>query len=82
LGKPYEIHLTCYCEHFGEQHGEPFDKLIGTPWEHIKNNPKQSLPPPQKEKNNWISHECMLNLLIGCMKLSFPKLFIIIFGLG
>jgi hypothetical protein len=25
---------------------------------------------------------CMLSLLIGCMKLSFPKLFIIICGLG
>jgi hypothetical protein len=34
---------------------------------------------PTKEKN-WTSHECMLSLLIGCMKPLLPKLFVTIFG--
>jgi hypothetical protein len=42
---------------------------------------KKSLFPPSKEKN-WIVHECMLSLPIGCMKFLFPKLLVIIFGLG
>jgi hypothetical protein len=43
---------------------------------------KKQLPPgPQKEKTR-AHHACMLSLPIGCMKFLFPKLFIIIFGLG
>jgi hypothetical protein len=36
--------------------------------------------PPQKKKN-WIIHECMLSLPIGCMKFLFPELLVTIFGL-
>jgi hypothetical protein len=42
---------------------------------------KKSLPPLLKEKN-WTPRECMLSVLIGCMTLLFPKLFVTIFGLG
>jgi hypothetical protein len=64
---------------------EHFENLIVTLWEHIwkeaKNNPKKSLTPPPKEKN-WTPNDCMLSLLIGCMKVLFPKLFVPIFDLG
>jgi hypothetical protein len=46
-------------------------KTWGTPWEHIGN--KKWKPPIQpssspKKKNRPPPHECMLSLLIGCMK--------------
>jgi hypothetical protein len=43
------------------------------------------LPSPQTQnlKENKARHlECMLSLLICCMKFLFPKLFVTIFGLG
>jgi hypothetical protein len=47
---------------------------MGTSWEHIENKEKKiPSPPSSKRKNNWISHECMLSLLIDCMKLLFSK---------
>jgi hypothetical protein len=55
----------------------------GTLWEHIgnkeKNKKSRLLPPPKKKLD---THECMLSLLIGHMKLLFPKLVVTIFGLG
>jgi hypothetical protein len=43
-------------------------------------------PPPNTaflfKKENWTPDECMMRLLIDCMKLLFPKLFVTIFGLG
>jgi hypothetical protein len=44
---------------------------------------KKKIPtlPPQGKKN-WTPHEGKLSLLIGCMQLLFPKLFVTIFGLG
>jgi hypothetical protein len=40
-------------------------------------------PPPSPKGKKWTPHhEGMLSLLIGCMKLLFPKLFVTIFGLG
>ncbi len=54
-----------------------------TTWDQgiFKENPSPLAPPhPQKEKN-WMPHECMVNFLIGYMKLVFPKLFITIFWL-
>jgi hypothetical protein len=42
--------------------------MMGTHWEQGKKQKNPSLPAPPKEKN-WIIHECMLSLLIGCMKL-------------
>jgi hypothetical protein len=63
---------------------------LGTLWELDGNTlgtrektQKVTLPrPPWKEKKNWIIHECVLSLHIGCMKFLFPKLFVTIFGLG
>jgi len=54
-------------------------------WEHIGNKEeKQKMPPPPlpPKGKNRAHHECMLRLLIGCMKFLFPKLFVTIFGLG
>jgi hypothetical protein len=58
-------------------------------WEHDENTlgtrlPKKnkSTPPfPLKEKM-YAPHKCLLSLLIGCMKLLLPKLFVSIFGMG
>ncbi len=51
----------------------------------IRTQNKRSLPPspsPKKKNYNWTTpHECMLSLLISCMKLLFPKLFVTVFGL-
>jgi hypothetical protein len=33
-------------------------------------------PPLKKKEKNWINHECMLSLPIGCMKFLFSKLFV------
>jgi hypothetical protein len=41
---------------------------------------KKSLPPLKEE--NWTPHECMLSVLIGCMKILFSKLFVTLFRLG
>jgi hypothetical protein len=44
---------------------------------------KQILSPHPKLKRKKERHfECMLSLLIGCMKFLFPKLFMTIFGVG
>jgi hypothetical protein len=45
---------------------------------------KKTSPPllPQTEKKNWTLQQYMHSLLIVCMKLLFPKLFVTIFGLG
>jgi hypothetical protein len=49
----------------------------GTCWEHVgnKGKNKEILPPPKKTGP-------FMSLLIGHMKLLFPKLFVTIFGLG
>jgi hypothetical protein len=49
----------------------------GTLWE-----PDETHWGQGKEQKNWTYHECMLSLLIGCMQLLFPKLFVTIFSLG
>ncbi len=60
----------------------------GTLWERVENTlrtraePKNSLPPPLVKEKNWSPREGTLSLLIGCMKLLFPKLSVSIFGLG
>jgi len=51
------------------------ENTLGTHWEHGRKQ-KLALPPTSpKKKKNWTLEECMLSLLIGCMKLLFPKLF-------
>jgi hypothetical protein len=48
-----------------------------------KDKKNKKIPSPtsrRRRKKNWTSHECMLSLLIGCMKPLFPKLFVTIFG--
>jgi hypothetical protein len=49
LGKPCEIKLKCYWEHFGEQL-ENLGNLMGTCWE--QGNP---LPPPKKKFGPFMS---------------------------
>jgi hypothetical protein len=60
--------------------------LMETQWEHDTNTTKDPFPPPlppaqKKKKKHWTPHECMLSLLIGCIKLLFPKLFVTVFDL-
>jgi hypothetical protein len=45
---------------------------------------KKVLPLPKRKPQTQKSRhfECMLSLLIGCMKFLFPELFVTIFGLG
>jgi hypothetical protein len=93
LGKPYGIKLRCFWEHLREQLGNLANfkgTHLGTLWEHVgkhignkgKKKIKNPSPPsPSKEKNK-AHHGCMLSLLIDCMELLFPKLFITIFGMG
>jgi len=87
LGKPYGIELRCYhLEHRGEyiweQVGNKRKKqkiLLPRPLLKRKKQ-KILLPHPLlKKKKNCTVHECMLSLLIGCMKFLFPKPFITIF---
>jgi hypothetical protein len=75
-----EVLLGTSCLGGGETTWE-LGNLLGTYFKHIgnKESTKNSLPWPKKKKN---SGPCMLSLLIGCMKLLFPKLFVAIFGLG
>jgi hypothetical protein len=66
--------------------GNNLGNFTGTCSECIGNKEeKQKLtslaPHPQKEKIGVIG-DCMLMFLIGCMRLLFSKLFVIIFGLG
>jgi hypothetical protein len=62
---------------------EPYGNIIGTHWElGKKQNQKECEKQPPPQEKIWTPHECMLNLLIGCMKLVFPNLFVNIFGLG
>jgi hypothetical protein len=73
MGVNFEVLL----EQFGEQLRELFENLIGILWEHdgntlgtrgnFKKKIKSHPTPPQKD-NNWTPCECMLILLIGCMK--------------
>ncbi len=83
VGKPCGIKPRCYWEHLGEWISEHFGNLMGTNWEQRRKPKTPCCPPPraQKEKH-WIVHECMLSLLIGCMKFLFPKLLVTIFHLG
>jgi hypothetical protein len=55
-------------------HWEFGRNIKGTSWD--KRKMKKSPPSPEKTRAN---HECMLSLLIGCMKFVFPKLFVAIF---
>jgi hypothetical protein len=58
--------------------------LLGTLWElgNSSGTYPTPWPPQKKEKRNWIVHECMLSLLVACMKFLFRKLLVTIFGLG
>jgi hypothetical protein len=79
LHKPYGINLRCYWEGLEEttwELGEPYGNTLGT--RKKTKNPPSYLP--QRKKLD--PHECMLSLLIGHMKLLFPKLVVTIFGLG
>jgi hypothetical protein len=75
---------------FGQTIWDKNQVLLGTSWgiwEHLgnKGEKKQKIlvpPTPLKKKKNWIVHECMLSLSIGCMKILFSKLLVTIFGLG
>jgi hypothetical protein len=83
LGKLYGIK----CEWLKEQlrawgiSREHDENMLGTHWEQGRKTKNASPPLPPKGKNR-AHHECMLRLLIGCMKFLFPKLFVTIFGLG
>jgi len=50
-------------------------KLHGNTLETREKTKKMTALPPLKEKN-WIVHECILSLPIGCMKFLFPKLLV------
>ncbi len=58
---------------------EPHGNMKKTCWEHIGNmeDKQKNFPHPTPKGKNKAHHE----LLIGCMKLLFPKLFVTIFGL-
>jgi len=83
--KPYRIKLVL----LGVSGGylwKPDENSMGTWWEHIrtkkKTHPPASPPRIHTQEKDWTPHGSMLSLLIGCMKLLFPKLFVTIFGLG
>jgi hypothetical protein len=70
-----------------EEHIENLVNIVGTHWEFEWNmlgtKEKKSSPGPQNLKEKKSKHfECLLSLLVGCMKFLFPKLFITVFGLG
>jgi hypothetical protein len=68
-----EVLLGTSCE-LGDHH----ENMIGT-----RKKTKNPFPtPPTLKEKNWTLHECMLSVLIGCLKLLFPKLFVTLFGLG
>jgi hypothetical protein len=74
---PYGINLKCYWECLKENLGSLGNDLE-TPKEHFENKekkPKKSiiLASPPLPYKKWTPHECMLSLLIGCMKLLFPN---------
>jgi len=64
---------------FGQTIWNKIEVLLGTSWwttwklgepnGNMLKIREPPLPPPQEK--NWAFHECMLNLLIGCMKLFF-----------
>jgi hypothetical protein len=54
---------------------------MGTHLERGQKHTKIPHPAPQRKKN-WTPHDCMLSLIIGCVKVLFPKLFVPIFDLG
>jgi hypothetical protein len=87
LEKPYGINPRYYWAHLGGTHSE-FENPLETKWEYDENTlgkrggKKSLFPPPLGVGKNWVIHESMLSLPIDCMKFLFPKLFIIIFGLG
>ncbi len=78
--KQYGIKLTCYGEHLGEP--------LETWCEHIENRKKKKkenpMSPPltENQKEEKIPLECMLNFLIGYMKILFLKLNVTIFNMG
>jgi len=54
-------------------------------WEDIGNKGEKykiPLPSPHQKEKDRAHHECKLSLLIGSLKVLFPKLFVTIFGLG
>jgi hypothetical protein len=71
-------------EQLGEQLKEPFENLLGILWEHDGNTlgtrrrktkkPKTSPDHLPQKDNNWTPCECMLSLLIGCMKKNIFKI--------
>ncbi len=81
LGKLYGIKRRCYWEQSWECIWEHFENLMGTLRE-LGEKQKSLSPHPHQKRKNWIVHECMLSLPIGCMKFLFPKLFVTIFHLG
>jgi hypothetical protein len=77
--------VELWANHMGQNPGaignileNALENSLRTWWEHIGNKWKiQKIPlptPPQKEKN-WTTHECMLSLHTGCMKLTVPHHF-------
>ncbi len=78
------IHLLCYWEHLWgtswkpREHIEnPLGTWKGTCWEQRKKGKKILFPPthhPKRKRKRKKRHfECMLSLLIGCMKFSISK---------
>jgi hypothetical protein len=49
--------------------------MMRTHREHIGNKEKQKITPPTQptKGKNWASYECMLSLLIGCMRFLYPN---------
>ncbi len=77
------IHLLCYWEHLWgtswkpREHIEnPLGTWMGTCWEQRKKGKKILFPPthhPKLKRKKKRHFECMLSLLIGCMKFSISK---------
>jgi hypothetical protein len=64
----------------GNTLGEHIGNLLGTKENSKRSSPLSRLTPKLKRKKTRY-FECMLSLLIGCMKVLFPKLFVTIFNL-
>jgi len=82
-GGPWAKHMGLKRAAIGNTLGEHIGNMLGTKGK--RKNPPAPPPGPTTENlkgKKSMYFECMLGLPIGCMKFLFPKLLVIIFGLG